>query len=83
MSKGVSCEELSIDLSDSQAPKTILQTVFEKLGVPSILVNNAAHSAQDGYLVLDAQTLDEHYAVNMRSTLLLCVEFARLLKKLI
>ena len=79
MSKGVSCEELSIDLSDSQAPKTILQTVFEKLGVPSILVNNA-HSAQDGYLALDAQTLDEHYAVNIRSTLLLCVEFARLLK---
>lgn len=81
LSKGVSCEELSIDLSDSQAPKTILQTVFEKMGVPSILVNNAAHSAQDGYLALDAQTLDEHYAVNIRSTLLLCVEFARLFEK--
>ena len=80
---GVSCEEMSIDLSQSQSSKTILQTVDEKLGVPSILINNAAHSAQVGYLALDAQTLDDHYAVNMRSTLLLCVEFARLLKKLI
>ena len=79
---GVSCEEMTFDLSDSQAAQTILQTAVEQLGVPSILVNNAAHSAQDGYLVLDAQTLDEHYAVNMRSTFLLCVEFARLLKKL-
>lgn len=81
LSMGVSCEEMSIDLSQSQSPKTILQTVDEKLGVPSILINNAAHSAQDGYLALDAQTLDDHYAVNMRSTLLLCVEFARLFEK--
>ncbi|WP_342532498.1 SDR family oxidoreductase [Lysinibacillus sp. FSL K6-0057] len=81
LSMGVSCEEMTIDLSDSQAAQTILETAVEQLGVPSILVNNAAHSAQDGYLVLDAQTLDEHYAVNMRSTFLLCVEFARLFEK--
>ncbi|WP_155592195.1 SDR family oxidoreductase [Lysinibacillus cavernae] len=78
LSMGVSSEEMTIDLSDRQAAKTILHTVVEKLGIPSILVNNAAHSTQDGYLLLDAQTLDEHYAVNMRSTFLLCVEFARL-----
>jgi len=76
--EGVSCEDMDIDLSDPHAAKIILHTVVEKLGVPSILVNNAAHSTQDGYLLLDAQILDQHYAVNMRSTFLLCVEFARL-----
>lgn len=81
LSKGIMCEEMTIDLSESQAAQTILRTVEEKLGVPSILVNNAAHSTQDGYVQLDAQTLDQHYAVNMRSTFLLCVEFARLFQK--
>lgn len=77
-SEGVTCEDLAIDLSNPLAAQTILHTVVEKLGVPSILVNNAAHSTQDGYLLLDAQILDQHYAVNMRSTFLLSVEFARL-----
>ncbi|MFJ7922061.1 SDR family oxidoreductase [Lysinibacillus fusiformis] len=77
-SERVSCEDLAIDLSNPLAAQTILQTVVEKLGVPSILVNNAAHSTQDGYLLLDAEKLDQHYAVNMRSTFLLSVEFARL-----
>ncbi|WP_445477336.1 SDR family oxidoreductase [Lysinibacillus irui] len=81
LSMGIMCEEMTIDLSESQAAQTILRTVEEKLGVPSILINNAAHSTQDGYVQLDAQTLDQHYAVNMRSTFLLCVEFARLFQK--
>ncbi|MFS0815913.1 SDR family oxidoreductase [Lysinibacillus sp. 1P01SD] len=81
LSMGIMCEEMTIGLSETQAAQTILQTVEEKLGVPSILINNAAHSTQDGYVQLDAQTLDQHYAVNMRSTFLLCVEFARLFQK--
>ena len=81
LSMGIMCEEMTIDLSESQAAQTILRTVEEKLGVPSILINNAAHSTQDGYVQLDVQTLDQHYAVNMRSTFLLCVEFARLFQK--
>lgn len=81
LSMGIMCEEMTIDLSESQAAQTILRTVKEKLGVPSILINNAAHSTQDGYVQLDAQTLDQHYAVNMRSTFLLCVEFARLFQQ--
>ncbi len=81
LSMGIMCEEMAIDLSESQAAQTILRTVEEKLGVPSILINNAAHSTQDGYVQLDAETLDQHYAVNMRSTFLLCVEFARLFQK--
>jgi 3-oxoacyl-[acyl-carrier protein] reductase len=74
---GVRCESLEIDLSKIDAPKRILDEVEVRLGSPSILVNNAAYSTRDGYEVLDTATLDAHYAVNMRGTFLLTVEFAR------
>ena len=74
---GVRCESLEIDLSKIDAPKRILDETERKLGLPSILVNNAAYSTRDGFEVLDAATLDTHYAVNMRGTFLLTVEFAR------
>jgi 3-oxoacyl-[acyl-carrier protein] reductase len=74
---GVRCESLEIDLSKVDAPKRILDEVEIRLGSPSILVNNAAYSTRDGFEVLDAAILDAHYAVNMRGTFLLSVEFAR------
>ena len=74
---GVRCENLEIDLSKIDAPKYMLDEVELRLGLPSILVNNAAYSTRDGFEVLDATTLDAHYAVNMRGTFLLSVEFAR------
>ncbi|WP_419956555.1 SDR family oxidoreductase [Neobacillus niacini] len=74
---GVRCCSLEIDLADSGAPINILEAVTAELGLPAILVNNAAHSLRDGYMNLDAKTLDDHYAVNMRATFLLSVEFAR------
>lgn len=77
---GVRSENLEVDLSTVDAPKRILDEVEVKLGPPSILVNNAAYSTRDGFEILDAATLDAHYAVNMRGTFLLAVEFARRLK---
>ena len=74
---GVRCENLEVDLSTVDAPKRILDQVEMKLGLPSILVNNAAYSTRDGFEVLDAATLDAHYAVNMRGAFLLTAEFAR------
>ncbi len=68
---------MAIDLSKSTSAVDILNRVTDELGLPTILVNNAAHSARDGYKKLDAKTLDEHYAVNMRATFLLSVEFAK------
>jgi 3-oxoacyl-[acyl-carrier protein] reductase len=78
---GVRCEHIKIDLSDANAAFDILDSVKTKLGFPSILINNAAHSTRDGYLDFDAKTLDQHYSVNMRSTFLLCTEFARRFEK--
>jgi 3-oxoacyl-[acyl-carrier protein] reductase len=66
-----------VDLSDSTAPAKLLDDVTSRLGFPTVLVNNAAYSTHGGYDVLDAATLDAHYAVNLRGTALLSVEFAR------
>lgn len=72
---------LEVDLSDPNSATTIMNTVITTFGTPTILVNNAAHSTRDGYMNLDATTLDDHYAVNVRATCLLSVEFARRFKE--
>jgi 3-oxoacyl-[acyl-carrier protein] reductase len=68
---------LEVDLSQPDAHLRVLDAAAERLGPPTILVNNAAHSTRDGYERLDAATLDAHYAVNLRATALLSAEFAR------
>ncbi len=77
LSKGVRCESLEVDMSLPDSAAQIMNEVEQRLGKPSILINNAAYSTRDGYEALNAQTLDAHYAVNMRGTMLLSVEFAR------
>lgn len=75
---GIRCEHLMLDLSGVDAPQRIMDTVEERLGTPSILVNNATHDDTDApFDQLDAPTLDAYYAVNIRGTILLSVEFAR------
>lgn len=76
-SLGVRSEGVEVDLSLPESPEFLLDLATEKLGTPSILVNNAAYSVHDGYEDLDAATLDATYAVNLRATALLCVGFAR------
>jgi 3-oxoacyl-[acyl-carrier protein] reductase len=78
---GVRCNNFEIDLSQTDSPYKLLDRVSTNLGLPTILINNAAHSVKDGYMGLDAMILDEHYRVNMRTTFLLSVEFARRFKK--
>ncbi|MDP9456584.1 MAG: SDR family oxidoreductase [Actinomycetota bacterium] len=74
---GVRAEGMEADLSRPGSPGELLDAVAERLGPPSILVNNVAYSTRDGYERLDATTLDAHYAVNLRATALLAVGFAR------
>jgi 3-oxoacyl-[acyl-carrier protein] reductase len=80
-SLGVRCGHMELDLSEPDAPFLLLDTVSVKWGLPSILVNNAAHSTRDGFMALDAKTLDDHYSVNVRATCLLSAEFARRLQE--
>lgn len=74
---GVRAESLEIDLADPSAPGRVLHAAESRFGPPMILMNNAAHSMSDNYETLDAASLDAHYAVNVRATVLLSVEFAR------
>lgn len=73
----VRAEHVEADLSLPETPAQVLEEAAERLGVPSILVNNAAHSTRDGFEHLDSTTLDAHYAVNLRATALLSVVFAQ------
>jgi 3-oxoacyl-[acyl-carrier protein] reductase len=66
-----------IDLADADAPGRLLDAVTERVGHPTVLVNNAAYSARDGYQALDAAGIDAHYAVNVRAPMLLSVLLAR------
>jgi 3-oxoacyl-[acyl-carrier protein] reductase len=75
--EGVRAIGLESDLSDASAPAALLERVQKQMGEPSILVNNAAHSMNDGYEQLDARSLDAHYAVNVRAACLLSVDFAK------
>ncbi len=74
---GVRAEAVEIDLAVPDAAEQVLDAATERLGPPTILINNAAHSTNGGYDILDAAVLDAHYAVNVRTTALLCAEFAR------
>jgi 3-oxoacyl-[acyl-carrier protein] reductase len=65
------------DLADPAAPAALLAAVAERLGRPSVLVNNAAHSTRDGLEGLDAATIDAHLAVNVRAPMLLSALLAR------
>ena len=74
---GVQTAAIESDLSKPAAEVRLLDETESRLGPISILVNNAAYSTNDGYERLDAATIDAHYAVNMRATMLLSAEFAR------
>jgi 3-oxoacyl-[acyl-carrier protein] reductase len=76
-SMGVRAANLEIDLSLPNAPAHVLDAVESAMGMPSVLVNNAAHSTNTPYTELDAAALDAHYAVNVRATCLLSAQFAR------
>ncbi len=74
---GVRASGLAVDLAQPDAYLQVLDAAAARLGTPTILVNNAAHSTSDGYEHLDTATLDAHYAVNLRTMALLSAEFAR------
>jgi 3-oxoacyl-[acyl-carrier protein] reductase len=74
---GVRAEAVEVDLSLPGAPERLLDAAEERVGVPSILVNVAAHSTRDGYEALDEATIDAHHAVNVRAMAMLSVLFAR------
>jgi 3-oxoacyl-[acyl-carrier protein] reductase len=76
-SLGVRAVAIKWDLARADAVESLLDIAEARLGPISILVNNAAYSTNEGYERLDAATIDAHYAVNLRATMLLSAAFAR------
>jgi 3-oxoacyl-[acyl-carrier protein] reductase len=74
---GVRAVGFEVDLSHADGPKDLVALVQEALGPIRILVNNAAYSTVVPIEQLTAEALDQHYAVNLRATALLCAEFVR------
>lgn len=77
---GVRCEKLSLDLSNTSAVQILFNKVENKLGSPTILINNATYSTQTDIFNVTAQEIDKHYFVNLRATTLLCAEFTKRFK---
>jgi len=76
--EGIRCECLEIDLGLPQSAAQIMDEVERSIGPSTVLVNNAAHDDFEApFDQLDASILDRYYAVNMRGTMLLSIEFAR------
>jgi len=65
-----------VDLAQSDGPSELFEKTISALGPVDILINNAAYSRPAGIDGLNADTLDAHYAVNLRAVALLCAEFA-------
>lgn len=64
---------VAADLAAPGAAAALLDAV----GPVGVLVNNAAHGANAGYAALDEASLDAHYAVNVRTPVMLTCELAR------
>ena len=73
----VRCEMAEINLSQSYSPNRLFYMVSERLGDPSILVNNAVYSTHTRIEELDVEQLDKHYTVNVRATMLLSSLFIK------
>ncbi|WP_439663283.1 SDR family oxidoreductase [Lentzea sp. HUAS TT2] len=74
----VGAQGLGVDLARPEAPDELMAAAVEACGRVDVLVCNHARSGGDGPLgSLDAAMLDEHYAVNTRSSILLAQAFAR------
>lgn len=78
LAAGAALSDLELDLADGDAAERLVQHARDTLGHLDVLVCNHARSGGDGTLVEQtAETLDGHWQVNARSTLLLTAAFAR------
>lgn len=65
-------KHFAADLSEPDAPETLLKSVIAQIGrAPDLLVNSAAMFEQDDWHAMDAASLDAHFRLNLFAPLLL------------
>jgi 3-oxoacyl-[acyl-carrier protein] reductase len=78
VARGGEAAAVAADLSDPDAPRSLVHAVEAALGPVDILVNNAAHcESPDTILTATAAGVDRHFAVNTRAAVMLIAEYAR------
>ena len=73
---GIAAAGIEANLADPSAPEQVVAAANQAFGHIDILINNAAYYQAASLDTLTAALLDQHYAVNVRGTLLLCRAFA-------
>lgn len=75
-SYNVECYSLELDLSEETSINKLFNEIDSIKDVYG-LINNACYSVNDNYSTISKETLDKHYAINLRATTLLSSEFAK------
>ena len=68
--------DFEFDMADPESPGALITAVNAKLGPVRALLSCHCESVDSGILNSTVETLDRHYAVNLRSNLLLVQAFA-------
>jgi 3-oxoacyl-[acyl-carrier protein] reductase len=74
---GIKAHGIEADLSNIDTPTMLFDQAEQAIGPVDILINNATCDYPVDIYTLSASLLDNHYAVNVRGTTLLCAEFAK------
>ena len=74
---GVRCEKIELNLLEENSIEKLFNEAELKLGLPTILVNNAAYSTQTSIDNITSEELDKHYFMNLKAPTLLTVEFIK------
>ena len=74
---GVKAASLEANLADAAAPARVFAAALAQCGHVDILVNNATRDTPANIDTVDAATLDQHLAINVRGLLLLCQQFTQ------
>ncbi|UUZ91897.1 SDR family oxidoreductase [Paenibacillus sp. P25] len=77
---GIQAAHMKADLAAPGSAARSLEEVRKSVGLPTILVNNAAYSVAADFRQLNEALIDAHCAVNIRGTFMLSAEFARMLE---
>ncbi len=72
-------EAIDADLSRSESAETLIARATERVGPIGLLINNASVYEWDDMASLDHQSWARHMDLNLRTPVLLCQQFVRLL----
>lgn len=76
--EGGKAEIFGGDLADTNTITKLIKFTKEMFGTPTILINNAAHcELPDNLFETTADTIDRHFIVNVRASILLIKEIAQ------